>query len=289
MQRAKSTYLFLCTLVTLGGCLDVSDGGVTSPPEAVFQSGNYGPPYVPIPSGFKALSGPVCARVFRKDYVGGYPDFVAVVDLRFCRVQSLTGQVVTGPPDGSVKLRTNAEFSEAARVQNGGTHADFLVNGAFFVPGRSPTTLAFGLKINGSIISYGYEANAWPAGDVRTLSFSPDGNAAYIDNYSRSTFTGSRPHVIGMLSPTANKRSTSRIPRTFVGIRDGTNDGIPETLLIFGSPGATQREANNVLLAFGAQKTGMMDGGSSTFIRISGKSYHPGGSVPHAISVSRRR
>jgi hypothetical protein len=253
------------------------------------QQGNYGPAYVPIPSGFKSVSGPVCASVFRKDYAGGYPDFVAVIDLRFCRVDSLTGQVVTGPPNGSVRLRTNTEFAEAAKARNGGVHADFLANGAFFAPGHNPTSIAFGLKIDGKVISYGYEANTRRAGEVLTLSFNAAGTVAYIENYARSTLDGSRSHVIGMLNPTVDKQSTSRIPRTFVGIRDGTGDGIAETLLIFMSPGATQREANNVLLAFGAQKTGMMDGGSSTFLRIAGKSYHAGGPVPHAIGVSRRR
>jgi len=290
MIHPKSTCLLLVTLVAVGGCFDASrHGGVTAPSEPLLQQGNYGPPYVPIPSGFKNVSGPVCARVLRKDYSGGYPDFVAVIDLRFCRVESLTGQVVTGPPDGSVRRRTNTEFAEAAKASNGGTHPDFLINGAFFVPQRDPTTIAFGLKIGGKVISYGYEATARRAGEVLTLSFSPDGNAAYIENYARTTVDGPRSHVVGMLNPTVDKRSTDRIPRTFVGIRDGTGDGIAETLLIFVSPGATQREANNVLLAFGAQKTGMMDGGSSTFLRIAGKNYHTGGPVPHVIGVSRRR
>lgn len=290
MIHPKSLWLLLVTLVAAGGCFDASDhGSVTAPAEAVLQQGNYGPPYVPIPSGFTPVSGPLCARVFRKDYAGGYPDFVAVVDLRFCQVVSLTGQVVTGPPNGSVRLRTNSEFAEAAKARNGGTHADFLVNAAFFAPGYNPTSIAFGLKIDGKVVSYGYEATSRRAGEVLTLSFSPAGTAAYIENYSRTTLDGPRSHVIGMLNASVDKRSASRIPRTFVGIRDGTSDGIAETLLIFVSPGATQREANNVLMAFGAQKTGMMDGGSSTFLRIGGNSYHAGGPVPHAVGVSRRR
>lgn len=240
---------------------------------------------VPVPSGFRLIFSDTGIKVYRKDYTGGQPDFVSVVDLRSATIRSLTG-TVTNAPNGKVSRKSFSTFWNDAVAQGTTTRkARVLVNGTFFSTNDNPTPIAFGLKVGGTVISYGYGLNEYP-GLIRTLAFDSSFGSSSIQAYSRATFDSGIPDVVGALDPAANKSSTSYIPRTFVGVRDDDGNGHSETVMFFSSKYATQAGAASVLNSFGAGSKAMLDGGTSSGLIVNGTSYiTPGRTLPHTIVV----
>lgn len=239
----------------------------------------------PIPSGFFQIASGTGIRVFRKNYTGGQPDFVAVVDLRSASVRNLSG-TVSGAPNGVVSRKSLSTFWTDARAFNTTARtARVVINAAFFSTNDNPTGIAFGLKQNGGVVSYGYGLGEFPTFN-RTFSFNVGASTAAIGVYNRATFDGTTfPDVVGGLDPAANKSATSYVPRTFVGVRDTDRNGVIDTVLTYSSAFARQVDATNVLNAFGSSANIMMDGGGSTGLIIDGTSYiTPGRTVPHALA-----
>jgi hypothetical protein len=247
---------------------------------------------VPVPSGFKLILTGTGVSVYRKDYTGGQPDFVTVVDLRKGSLINLTGVVKDVPNDPNDKIwrkrlgTSLGTFWSDAKAKNTSTRtAKVVVNGTFFSHKEDPTPIAFGLKVSGKVISYGYGLNEFP-GLNRTLSIDAATAKVMIDPYNKATFDGSMPDVVGALDPAANKDASRWIQRTFVGVRDDDNNGIVETVMFYSSKLATQVWASNILTSFGASKIAMLDGGGSTGLIIDGISYiTPGRTIPHAIAI----
>jgi hypothetical protein len=240
-----------------------------------------------IPSGFYQIKSGTGFRLYRKDYSGGQPDFVAVVDLRYATLRNLTG-AYTRPWDGSVYRKSMSTFWNDAVAGNTSTRtARMVINGTFFSTNDNPTPLAFGLKSNGTVIHYGYGLNEFP-GLVRTFHFNMGASRSAIKSYATSNFdaAGSDPDVVGALDPTANKSASSFVQRTFVGVHDSNGDGIHETVLTYSSAYARQVDATSVLQAFGANGIAMLDGGGSTGLIVDGSAYIAAGrTVPHAIAI----
>lgn len=242
---------------------------------------------VVIPSGFNQIKSGTGFRLFRKDYSGGQPDFVAVVDLRYATMRNLTG-AYTRPWDGSVYRKSMANFWNDAVAGNTSTRsARMVINGAFFSTNDDPTPLAFGLKSNGTVIHYGYGVSEYP-GLVKTFHINMSASRAAINTYATSNFDGvnSSPDVVGALDPAANKSASSFVPRTFVGVQDSNGDGNFETVFTYSSAYARQVDATSVLQAFGASRIAMMDGGGSTGLIVDGTTYIAAGrTVPHAFAI----
>jgi hypothetical protein len=241
---------------------------------------------VPVPSGFQLIFSDTGVKVYRKNYTGGQPDYVTVVDLRYGTIRNFTGWVY----GESIERRSLATHWNNAVAQNSSSRrAKVAVNGTFFSEGNDPTPIAFGLKADWWRMSYGYGLNEYP-GLIRTLAFDSSFGSSSIQPYSTATFDGGIPDVVGGLDPSANKSAGSYIGRTFVGVRDDNGDGHSETVIFFSSSYATQAGAVSVLNGFGAGSKMMLDGGGSTGLIVDGTSYiNPARTIPHAIIICAGR
>jgi len=286
--RATTTIglaMFIASTPSCGGELGAEPEGVTERDEArtVAQT-------VTVPTGFAVLRSWPGVTVWRKNYAGGAPDYVTAVDLRSGTVRSIAG-TVSGDTVGRKWLAptqsSNNFWTDAARNPPSGMRPRVMVNGAFFSTNNTPTTIAFGLRMNGATVSLGYGLNEFP-GKTLALAFDPLNSRASIVTHSSSVFS-SNPDVVGALAPTADKGINAWLRRTFVGVRDDNNDGTIETLLTFSSTYASQPAANTVLTNFGATAVAMLDGGGSTGLVIDGTTYiAPQRTVPHALVIYSR-
>jgi Ricin-type beta-trefoil lectin domain len=240
-----------------------------------------------VPSGFYKILEDKGVRVYKKDYQGGQPDYVTVVDLRRATIRNLTGS----NSNGNVYRKLLSNFWNDAVAMNSTTaKAKVVINGTFFKNNNNgspnPTTIAFGLKVRNNKISYGYAVGSEFSGLIRTFSFNSFGASSSIKSHSKSTFDSPTPDVVGALDVTADKTASNFIPRTFVGNIDSDRNGAAETILLFSTAYGRQVAADNVLKAFGATSRAMLDGGGSTGLIIDGSAYIPTTrTVPHAIAV----
>lgn len=239
----------------------------------------------PVPSGFDLILSSTGVQVYRKNYTGGQPDYVAVVNLTTATIRSLTG-AVSGAPSGTVTRKTLSQFwNDAVAQQTPQVQAKLVINGTFFSTASNPTGIAFGLKANGGVISYGYGLNEFPPEQIRIFTFNSLSSFAAIETYSQGIING-YPDAVGSLHPAADKGPLNYTGRTFVGVRDADGNGSFETVLLFASSSSRQADAANVLTAFGASAVAMLDGGGSTCLIIDGVSYiSTSRTVPHAIAV----
>ncbi|MBD2605452.1 phosphodiester glycosidase family protein [Scytonema hofmannii FACHB-248] len=238
-----------------------------------------------ISKGFKLILSETGLQVYKKDYSNGNSDYVTVVNLEKGTIRNLTG-TTEGTPNAMVKRKLPSEFWQDAVKGNTSTRKVIVVvNASFFSTNEDPTGIAFGLKLGGNAISYGYAIAKEYPGQIRTFSFNPDQGIANIQSYAKETFN-STPEVVGALDVVANKSPLSYLPRTFVGVRDNDGNGTKETVIFYSSSYARQIDASNVLTGFGASVTAMLDGGGSTFLIVNGNSLiSTKRKVPHAIAV----
>ncbi|PAX45739.1 phosphodiester glycosidase family protein, partial [Brunnivagina elsteri] len=213
-------------------------------------------------------------------------EYVTVVNTKKGTINNLTG-TVEGNREGKIKKQLLTQFWQDAVKQNTSSRkARVIVNAAFFSQNNEPTGIAFGLKVNSRLITYGYAiGNEYP-GQIRTFAFNSQQGFADIANYAPETFDSSTPDVVGGLDVNANKSAASNLPRTFVGVRDDDGDRLKETVILYSSNYARQIDASNVLKSFGVSDMVMLDGGSSTGLIVDGKpliaTNRP---IPHILAV----
>jgi hypothetical protein len=248
---------------------------------------------VTIPSGFYNILSATGVNVYQKDYSGGQPDYVTVVDLRYGSISNLTGT-----PSGNAgaklisKKLLSAFWSDAVAANTGTKTAKVVLNGVVFDTNSNPTGIAYGVKVAGTTLNYGYASGEYP-GYLRIFMFdSAVSKVCSIVNYDKpnfpTTYNSSTPDGAGTVDPGANfaGQQNSWIQRTFVGVADQSGDGVPETALFYGSKLATQASAKAILQAFGAQSVAMFDGGGSTCLIVNGTAkISTTRTIPHAIAV----
>lgn len=162
-----------------------------------------------------------------------------------------------------------------------------LVNGQFFDTNSNPTRLAFPLKANDSVVSDGYALREYPSQKLMLELWNDHADITPLS--AESLYASSAPDIIAGLAETAKKSPTSRVGRTFAGVADGDNDGSYETVLIFASKQASQKESAEALRRFGAAKVIMFDGGGSTQFLCDGKTYIPSNRmIPQVIGTLSR-
>ena len=264
---------------------DVIDGVV-----AVYNGSSSG---ITVPSGFNQILSDIGVALYKKDYAGGQPDYVQVVDLiQGASVKLLTGTMQSpgtggGGFGGNNPTFTTTSLSTAWDSFNSSNSGAFCIsNGAFFSM-SNPAPLAFALKQNGTIVSDGYAGSSDPSGPVEMLELW--GDHADIRSLTKGNLYGSSaPNILGGLSENANKSMTSYVGRTFAGIDDTNGDGKYDKVMIFNSLYSRQIDASTVLRNFGADKVIMFDGGGSTQLRCGATSYvsstRP---IPQTIGVLR--
>jgi glucosylceramidase len=233
-----------------------------------------------------SLSGSVCANqalppdfslvlaepgieLYKKDYAQGNPDFVQIVKLnQGARVELLHGGVVDPGYGQGVYGGASPSFVRQAlpKVWNDFSSDEpdvfCLTNGQFFVTNSDPTELAFPLKKDGIVVSDGYGIDEYPNQKLMLEIWS---DRADIVSLSREAlYASSAPNIIAGLSENADKGPNNLTGRTFFGVSDGDKDGQYETILVFNSKTARQKDAAAILRSFGAEKVIMLDGGGST-------------------------
>ena len=250
-----------------------------------------GSPDVAVPPGFYLVDSAESVALYRKDYPGGSPDFLQVVDLsqggqvRLMHggiTEQRVGEGIFGGPDPRINTRTLEHFWESAYAQNSDTFC--ITNGQFFLMAESPTRLPFSLKVDGQIISDGYE-KVDHQDERLMLEIWP--NAADIRAFSRETLYGSSaPDILSGLTEGGRKSPAKYVPRTFLGVGDVDQKGTYQKIFIYSTRSARQSDAAGVLRDFGAEKVMMLDGGGSTQLICDGKSIiQSDRKIPQAVAV----
>jgi hypothetical protein len=222
-----------------------------------------------IPEGFQEVGHTFGVNLYRKDYPGGTPDFVQVVDFALgAAIQPLYGSIQEARPGkGSYGGDDPRLVSRSLRQfwnEFASDHANpfCVVNGQFFYMPESPTRLPFPLKVNGQIVSDGYGKDQFK-GKKLMLELWAD-HADIRELSKEALYSSSAPNIVAGLAEDAPKNIKKYVGRTFIGVVDKNGDERYETVLIFSTRTARQVDAASVLRSFGAYKLMMLDGGGST-------------------------
>jgi len=244
-----------------------------------------------IPSGFYLVAEAPGVSLYQKDYQGGSPDYVQLIDLsQGAHIVLMHGEVRENRPGKGAyggddpRILSQSLKKYWGQLSDTSANAFCVTNGQFFYMKESPTRLPFPLKVDGTILSDGYGINEFPD---KKLILELWQDRAYINSLSQdSLYYSDAPDIVAGLTQTASKRIDQYVGRTFVGIDDRNLDGSYETVLIFNSSLSRQVDAASVLESFGADRVMMLDGGGSTQLSCQGKSYiFSERLIPQAIGV----
>jgi hypothetical protein len=229
-----------------------------------------------IPPGFRLVRSKYGVELYQKDYAGGSPDYVQVVNLRRgAKIVLLHGKInnrgagkgMFGGDDARIISRPLQSYwgeLSAAYEQ------PFCVsNGQFFYMLESPTRLPFSLKVDGKIISDGYDDKNFV--DQKLMLELWDHEARIRPLTRQALYASSAPNIVAGLDEEARKRIDHYVARTFIGLVDRDRDGRHEIVLVFNTLTARQKDAAQVLREFGADQVMMLDGGGSTQLLCQGK------------------
>lgn len=224
------------------------------------------------PKGFELASNSAGVQVYRRD--NGLQSYVTVLDISKGELQNLTGEATA---DQKVGHRSLLEYWNIAQTKNNPQRrAKVVINGTFFSRYNQPTDLAFGLKSDDKLITYGYGLQEFP-GLNKTVAW--DSGQIRIEPYAKATFDGKMPNVVGALDVNAGKRKNQFLPRTFIGSKG-------QQVFVFSSNYARQIDAVRTLQDFGAESIAMLDGGGSTGLVVDGAEMLKANTkVPHGIAI----
>ena len=246
---------------------------------------------VVIPSGFRKIDSAFGIELYQKDYPGGSPDYVQVIDLsQGAALKPLHGSI-TDPRTGmgsyggnDARFRSLSLSAYWQELKGQDSEAFCVVNGQFFYMLEYPTRLPFPLKIDGQILTDGYGILDFP--DQKLMLELWPGRADIVALSKQALYASTAPDIIAGLTEEAPKAKKRYTGRTFIGLTAQNSQGTFSTLMIFNTQTARQVDAAQVLKDFGAQKVMMLDGGGSTQLLCRGKSYiYSDRLVPQAIGI----
>jgi hypothetical protein len=244
-----------------------------------------------IPPGFTLIDSTYGIEMYRKDYSGGSPDFVQLINLsQGAKVIPMHGEIrdpgagkgVFGGNDARFALRTMDQYWQS--LANAEASAYCVTNGQFFLMGETPTRLPFPLKKDGEFLTDGYGKNEFV--DRKLMLEIWDGKADIRPLTQAAFYSSTAPHIISGLAEDANKRAAKYVGRTFVGVDDRDLNHEYETILILVTKSTRQVDAAEVLRNFGADKVMMLDGGGSAQLSCEGKAFVSSDRpIPQALGV----
>lgn len=239
----------------------------------------------PIIPGFKPILQASGVQVYKKNYTNAKREIVTIVNTKKAQLENLIGALDNSDRRNIKKTLLSQFWQDAVNKNTTSNQAKVVINGTFFSTNNDPTGIAFGLKVNDNLITYGYGVGNEYLGQIRTFSWQNQTNIAKIQTYMVKTFSDVK-NVVGGLDITANKSAHKYLPRTFVGVGDRDGDGVTETVMFYSSNYARQIDASATLRGFGAKAVMMLDGGGSTGIIVDGKPLIPTNRpIPHALAV----
>lgn len=238
-----------------------------------------------IPPDFYAVAEAPAVTLYRKDYPGGTPDYVLVVNLaHHAAVEVLTGQTTTPSQDAAAPSFPPQPLDNFwTNFQSGDEDAFCVIGGPFFP--NEPLNDRLGVKSNGILRRAG--ATTAEAGAPLVMLEVWD-DSARINPYTETAFQQSAaPLVIVGLSPQAERQPQTFTSRSLLGVHDRDGDGAFETLLVFVSKTTRQPDAVEVLRSFGAQEILLLADGEAAQINCQGLPYvFAEGQLPVALGVA---
>ncbi len=220
------------------------------------------------PPDFELIDSAPGVDLYRKDYAGGTPDYVLVVDLsKGAGVHLLSGAVVDAGLGGGAYGGNSPTFTRQSLQQFWDAFtvdepdAVCVVNGSLFSIDADPAALAFPHKVDGQMLSEGYGRDEFPD-QKRMLELWSD-HARIITLSSETLAASDAPNILAGLAEDANQEPSALIGRTFAGVDDADENGSLETVLFISSKTSRAADAAGVLRAFGAEDVIMLDGGDS--------------------------
>jgi hypothetical protein len=244
-----------------------------------------------LPPGFYQIAAAPGVQFYQKDYSPGNPDYVQVVDLsQGASVELLHAPLREPRPNKGVYGGADPRFGfntiQGFWKQLSQSHpsAFCVTNGQFFYMKENPTRLAFPLKKDGVVVTDGWAIEQYPG---EKLMFEIWDDRVDIVELSKWSLYGSKaPDILAGLTAKANKRAKDYTGRTFVGVDDRDQNGSFETVLVFNTKTARQKDADQVLTSFGADKVMMLDGGGSTQLVCQGETLIESGRlIPQALGL----
>lgn len=235
------------------------------------------------PPDFYAVAEAPAVTLYRKDYPGGTPDYVLVVNLaHHATLQLLTGGTSVPSQDAAAPFTPQPLDNFWAEFQSSDEDAFCVIGGPFFPD--EPINDRLGLKSNGILRRPG-TTTAEAGAPLAMLEVWDD--SARINPYTETAFQQSTaPLVIVGLSPQAERQPQTFTSRSLLGVQDRDGDGTFETLLMFVSKTTRQSDAVEVLRSFGAQEVLLLADGEAAQINCQGLPYvYAEGQVPVALGV----
>jgi len=239
---------------------------------------------VSVPPDFILIDSAPGVDLYRKDYAGGTPDYVLVIDLaKKAGLHLLSGTSDASGNSPAFKRQSLQAFWDTFAAAK--SDAVCAVNGTFFDTSNDPSQLALPLKVDGQILSQGYWQGEY-TDQKRMLELWED--HAQISNLTPESLNASgAPNILGGLAEEADHDPGALIGRTFAGIDDADADGIYETALFLSSKTTRAGDAAGVLRSFGADAVMMLDGGDSAQMLCNGEpQVYSDRSIPQAIGIT---
>jgi hypothetical protein len=207
------------------------------------------------PPGYTLKQSGSNTRLYQKD---GYDLYVQVIDIKG-GARAVFNQV--GSNNAFTKFNLSDHWSKVPGAFS-------VVNGQFFDLSKNPTTLSFGVKNNGTILTTGADQQSYPK---RVLNITT-GVGAYTSVYTPSSLsnTSVSTMIVG-LDPSYPKSSTSYIGRTYMCASGRPGTSTLEWLVILSAKNLPQSNALAEINVWDCRSAGpvMMDGSGSTKLRTS--------------------
>ncbi len=149
-----------------------------------------------------------------------------------------------------------------------------VVNGTFFNHERNPTTLSFGIRVDGRVLDEGSDVNANGGYNLKQMNFY--GDRVEVVNYTADSLKNtSAPNAIVGKSPWSREKEGESIGRTYLCARPMFQSGVSSSshvLLVYTAKAKTQQWAEADLNSWGCTdvNTVMLDGSKSTKLRTKG-------------------
>jgi hypothetical protein len=257
-----------------------------------FEMANAVTPTVAVPDDFLLKLAATGVQLYMKEYKKGNPDYIQVISLdQGAELEPLLGDIVDNRTGKGVYGGDDPRFTSkplsvywedfAATHEN----AFCVINGGFFFMKEYPTRLPFPLKKNGIILSDGYGIKDFVG--QKLIMELWKGYADIKELTQEELYATDAPNIISGLTEDANKAADKIVGRTFIGLDDKDGNGEFETLLIFSTKTARQKDAADALRLFGADKVIMMDGGESAQLICRGETLIKSERLlPQAIGIS---
>lgn len=237
-----------------------------------------------VPPDFYTVAEAPAVTLYRKDYPGGTPDYVLVVNLaHHATLQLLTGGTPTSSQDVAAPFTPQPLDNFWTEFQSSDDDAFCVVGGPFFPD--EPINDRLGLKSNGILRRAG-ATNAEAGVPLAMLEVWNE--SARFSPYTETAFQQSTaPLVVVGLSPQAEQQPQTFTSRSLVGVQDRDGDGNFETLLMFVSKTTRQSDAVEVLRSFGAQEILLLADGEAAQINCQGLPYvYAEAQVPVALGIA---